>query len=472
MITRLKRNIINYKTIISIFFSFILYFVFLYIGVISYNHVDTHIYIYVYSIVMLFMCWIISEIFIKKDFVYLFSLYILVIPSQLFVVYSSIFAININGFIISFNFLFLFLLLLKYLILSNNKIKIKFDLILLHFFLIIFSLISLFKVHYFHIAVNGIIYSFLIPLLLTTVLYNIINNNRDLLFILKSINFTLFIYNIITFLFSSLNQIFPMFLSSRVYGIYLNPNYFGFAQIISAATALFLIFTYERKNNFYKITFIISTFGIFYSGSRGAILSFFIVCLILFNLYIKSFGVKVILFNIIIILFGIFWLCGYNYFNLSNIPGVSRFLEKGLESGRYSIWANTIDYIANNNLVFWGIGLGNFLYTTSKEIGWVSAHNSFLHLSTTIGLIGSLLFHIFIFSRVHLFRILAEQNLYINFAGVTILGIFIYMNVVSFVPLHFFRFTPLEFGTMDMHFISYFLWIFIALGYKMERLKE
>jgi hypothetical protein len=414
------------------------------------------------------MCWIVSETIFKNDFIYLFTLYILIIPAQFFVVSSGIFSINISVFKFSFSFIFLNLILFKYLIKHKKKIKIKIDVINLIFLMTIFSLISLFNAHHFHIAVNGIIYTLLVPLLLNIVLINIIKDKNDLFFLIKSINFTLFVYNFITFSLSISNSIFSVFSSNRIYGLYMNPVYFGFAQIISAAASLFLIFKYS--NIFYKITFILSLIGVFYSGSRGAIISVLVVCLILLNLYIKSFDMKFIIFNISIILLAIILLIGPNYIDFTNIQGISRFLEKGVESARYTIWKDSINYIMNNNLFVWGIGLGNFLYTTYDEIGWSSAHNSFLQMSTTIGFIGALFFHMFILFKINIINILLKKDIYSNFTGVVILGIFIYMNVVGFVPVFFARYDPLNFRTMDINFVSFFLWFFIALSYKIKKL--
>jgi hypothetical protein len=416
------RSFFSKYTISNLLISVFSFYILDFFGLINYNQTNIPL---PYIIALIILIWIILELIIKRNIQYFLLLYFFAIPIQNWIVSKGF--ININIFSISLNFTLIFWLILfsKTIIDCDFKIKkIDFKFYLIYFIIFFSSILSLINSKNIPIAINGVLYGVIVPIIIILTIFNNINKNKDIEDIYKLFSLVFLIYNIFTFLVSFSTFFLPQ-ISNRVIGVFNNPNDVVFVQIIVVAISIYFIL--YRYHKIYYLNLFISIAIILMSGSRSSIVILIVLFLIFIRRYIKSIKtfVSVNVSLLIVFIIVIF----YNDFIINNFILINRFLYKGLDSARFSTWQESIFFIIDNDLYFLGIGIGNYSFFNISDL--VHAHNSLLQIATTIGCFSSLLFHYLIVSKVKFKKIILRANLFYNLPSIIILTFLVFVNINS-----------------------------------------
>lgn len=240
--------------------------------------------------------------------------------------------------------------------------------------------------------------------LLLILVNHLISNPTILLYVLKIYTFGIFLLSVL-FLFGIGVDIDFTEGESRLIIFGENPNNIGIKAVIGAL--ILLSFILEQKFNIiYKIFMGLMLVPIFplisATASRGAVFTFFIGAAVMILLLKKNFKVKFL----IIILASIVGVLLFNYF-LSNEIFYTRFMQFVDEgkTGRNDIWEIAFGFFVDNP--FLGVGRSGFKPMMKETFGGaMGAHNAFLEILATTGLIGFIVFMIFYFRLL----ILAHNN--------------------------------------------------------------
>ena len=165
------------------------------------------------------------------------------------------------------------------------------------------------------------------------------------------------------------------------------------------------------------------------TGSRGALILFFLSMPLMIRYLIKSKKVTWISFVCAIFLCAVFLANSDIVSKANQLSVYKRFNILGLNLGRSMIWQNSVDLIKNERLFFSGLGAGVLLYDT--PVGSSDAHNSFLSLAITIGLMGSLLYLYILIRACNLKFLMDRKNLCRSFPGILALTSIVYMNTIG-----------------------------------------
>jgi O-antigen ligase len=183
------------------------------------------------------------------------------------------------------------------------------------------------------------------------------------------------------------------------FGPFVNRNHFaGFIGML-IPSGMGLALECKRTEKTLLITFLtlVMAIGLFYSLSRGGIISFFMsTALFLFLIMIKKGKRKALLYIFIFLFFLTFYLL-----HLGISPVTEMFISEGLSSGgRLLVWKGT--FKAFGDFMWFGTGLGTFRHVFPLyEAGGINAefhhaHNDYLQLLLEAGLIGTLFAFMFI----------------------------------------------------------------------------
>jgi len=155
----------------------------------------------------------------------------------------------------------------------------------------------------------------------------------------------------------------------------------------------------ESPNNYFYIEFLVTVFLLYKSQIKFAIISIstliltvsstgalVLISVILFTLFNKKYIMKLIPLVVIVILSGfILYLNNEFIYHLLNY----RFDRIMTGSGRIELWLYLLDYI--NESPFFGYGANTSRIILENLRGYQSAHNSFLDILLTTGVIGLLI---------------------------------------------------------------------------------
>jgi O-antigen ligase len=248
-------------------------------------------------------------------------------------------------------------------------------------------------------------------------LCQIINSERDFLYLIKSI---ILYFNLVIGV--SFLLLFPQFIESifspiRFYGFSKNPNQLASLGIVVP----FLIF-YLRQNkdiSFYytlfSIIIVILLAVVVKSDALFYALIFSGCAYTLLNFKNLKFEKKVFFFFIIIYIF-------FNYIYEALFSYVLKTNTEGDQSDvRYLLWNNALEGLLHSPIL--GFGPGSFSGLTGPFEG-AESHNTFIDLFTNVGLIGLLLFLFFLYRIFFKLYILNENFLLLTLLSITIFSVF------------------------------------------------
>jgi O-antigen ligase len=176
------------------------------------------------------------------------------------------------------------------------------------------------------------------------------------------------------------------------FGPFVNRNHF--AGLIGMIIPLGLGLSLEEKKMEKKLILIflslIMALGIFYSLSRGGIISFLFSMVFFIALVITRRHYRRYIHYLIIFLSGV--ICYLLYLGIS--PIVERFAQSGLSSeGRMLVWKATLKAFAD--FAWFGTGLGTFRYVfplyypEGLQSNFLYAHNDYLQFLLETGVVGA-----------------------------------------------------------------------------------
>lgn len=243
--------------------------------------------------------------------------------------------------------------------------------------------------------------------------------------ILKGFNITVYLFAVFFFVFYSEYLTYDyrsLHYSMGVsYSRLINPLIFGYIGLFGATlflSELFINKSIPRKN---ILMFLFSLFMLIFSGSRGPIISFFIVFLITLFLISRN-----LFRSIILILFFLFLLLLIlPYLDLSNYSIIDRFsvLTDNYQSGN-------INELGSNRGVIWKRAISQFVENPifgsgiEEKISKYVAHNAFIEAFTSTGILGGILFIIIVLrslkNALYLIKIKSKAS-FISFLYISIL---------------------------------------------------
>ncbi len=277
--------------------------------------------------------------------------------------------------------------------------------------------------------------------------------------IINIVNFYLLITGFKGFIYSFTNKhiLFGMSEWGRFYGMYYDPNYASVICGIAIFAAIYLFIL--EKNIVKKIPIIFTTFFqllyLIVSQSRSGLLSFMVGVLvfIIFCLikYIKRFNFKkVFMYSAVVIVIGFASLLTINIANKNyntnvidtkndskyNLPNLTQddkkvvnimkrrdIDKKDISNRRIDIWKSFFDIYKNNNYIF-GVGHSNIVEYAKDNIPstyivnnnfseFNTAHNIFIDVLTSQGIIGLLIFITMIIYEIYIIlknKIVSPKN--------------------------------------------------------------
>lgn len=187
--------------------------------------------------------------------------------------------------------------------------------------------------------------------------------------------------------------------SGRYFFLGENPNSYSARMVISVVITLFLLPTVSQKFRLVSLLLLPSQLIVIYlSGSRGALLMLSIAFMIFLFASKLTISSKT-LYSLLILVGLIGFVSFYGESNITEASGLERLLtlfESG-DSGREHLWSQTFSIFLDNPII--GVGQSGFTYEMMSRYGENrDAHNLFLFLLASGGLIGISLFLIFYLS--------------------------------------------------------------------------
>ncbi|WP_307069591.1 O-antigen ligase family protein [Alkalibacillus filiformis] len=362
---------------------------------------------------------------------------------------------SLLGLIINYSLIYWIVLISR--ILVNKRLKVDRKIIYINWVVLIFAIFSVINAERIDVAINGVIYGGIIPYAIFLVISNIVENRRDIHLVLNTIFVVMLIHSLTTIILETQNIIYIALENERFSGIFTNSNQLAVLLVIAILIALYL--NYQKFNTVYVVGIGVFIFLLLVTGSRGALLSLLVgMCLFLITIPITL--KRLILFCVYALLIIPFILNASYLAEFSTT--MSRFLDQGLNTPRVMIWDLTLEYINENNYMLWGTGIGNYYYNTFGQTGWTSAHNSLLNLATTLGVIGSVLYHYIIISHIKFKAIIKKDTLKV-LPLVLLISVLFFMNFVAYELVLFRRYDEILMN-MNTNGIVTHLWILLGLS--------
>jgi hypothetical protein len=208
-----------------------------------------------------------------------------------------------------------------------------------------------------------------------------------------------------------------------------NSNFIGAISIL----LLFHIFINklnDRSSILFIFCFIVSLLGVFFSSSRFAILFTFLLISIFFIINFKFYNFLLlfsILFSILFIIFLFNGFIGNQLIDEQFFHIISRMMNEDLFSDNRSNQLNFVFNVVYNNPLFFFLPIDVKL--TENILGVGFSDNSFLEISSYIGLLLSLLLSVIIFKRIN--------KLFGNFYMFFFVFLYFSFNIIIWLPFIF-----------------------------------
>lgn len=452
---------LNINTLMSIALSITFFLLFIILGAIELK--GSLLLIILYGFSHLFLLWTIFEITLKKIYQYSLFLLFMGIPLQNWLVRTeNAWNFTLHPIVINYISVVMLILIISFLHSHKKNIRINYKTSLIFSAVLTIAIISLLNSKNVYITTNGILYGLIVPFLVYFLTINLVRKKRDMIVLYQGIVISLFIYNIVNYILEGT----LLGHSNRLSGIFGNPNFYAPILLVSAFLSLFLLYYFKVNQKkisiIYLMSFILSLYLLLSVGSRTVFVTF-LIGLILFYFQLPNTNKKITVPLILSIAF----IIGFMYFDLGSIVQDSSFstikrllltYETGLSNARSEIWSDSLNYIIENNLMITGVGFGVLLF---DEIGWTTSHNSFLYLSMTIGIIGSILYHYIIIKNINISR-LFKRNLDMNISGIIIVILFIQMSITGYRIL-LYSTSEIQ-PNMSVHLDVIYLWLLIGIS--------
>ena len=465
-------NLFQTKSILSLAFASIILVLFNYLGFI----VLSGGYFIVVALSNLFIIWTLFECLFKREISYLVFLYFLAIPLENWMIRMDR-SLEIIIFPFFINYSFIFISFLFYRILKRRKISISIEHILLFFIVLFFSILSTLSSKNYLITINGIVYGLILPFIIYIIVLNIVKRKEDIINILECIVFSLFFYNIFNVLVEFAGIVTGAFGNQRISGIFGNANFYSPILIVSTLVSLFLILYYRKTYRLYKpifiATFVLSVFLLLSIGSRGSFIFFVLGSLLVIAQYITSINKKIFIFLFMLIVISTLYLTiDFSTFlqesNFATFKRLYYFQDSSFEEPRLMIWKNAIDFIVTENTLFRGTGFGILMY---EEIGRSTPHSSPLHLAISIGIFGSLAYHILIVYSIYTGRHL-KNIITINIVSIVIIALMLNMVFSGYRILLYIPDGNITIPSMNAHLDVILLWVFIGIANASNKINQ
>lgn len=415
------------KTIFTVMFSLLFYIVLRLLGM---GPEKSGL---LYQFASIFMIWTILECIVKKDIFYLIFIWLIAFPFYQWFVNRSMdhLSFRIFGIIINYNCVFIIVLFSN--LLKNKDYKLAmadYKTNTAFFGCLVVAIISIAYTSNRNVAINSILYAFIIPYVVLIIIINILEKSEDVIKLLKIIFYALLFHNIQTLFLQSAGLIHKAFATERYQGVFGNPNIYANIVLYSALTSFFFIFYYSQRRIFYILSLGLSVFMLVMSGSRGVLLCF-ILSILFFAICLRSSKKVIWIFFVIGLCFVTFMTVDKSIIQqlfIKTSVGL-RFYNQGIDSERFFLWQQCITLIKEKVLIFKGLGAGVLFYDTT--LGKSTAHSLFLTLAISIGLIGSALYHYIIIRNINLKLMFSKRSLYGSFPSIIIFSSIFFMNVVG-----------------------------------------
>lgn len=225
-----------------------------------------------------------------------------------------------------------------------------------------------------------------------------------------------------------------------LFGHTFDPNIVSAIILLGIMTSLEEAFQAEsgKERSFLLFVVVFNFIGIFYTGSRGGLISSVIACSVSLLLEMKKhnnrkFVRKIILFTAIACLVVIPLLPASileTRFSIENILGFNEYTAGA--HNRYSIWISSLKLIPERPLL--GFGVGNFLQAITRVyFRSCASHNLVILLTIETGLLGLCIFVSYLWSIMKRVKNVALYTTY----GL-LLGVFVISLTLDSLPYKFF----------------------------------
>ena len=351
---------------------------------------------------------------------------LLVSPSFLFP-YVFLKSIVFKIIVLLASFLFLFLLFKNKLYkLYKNWMVISFSL-----FLLILPILSIFSINFNESLwggferMEGVFYYFYLFLFLLILLY-ILRDNKTWKNIFISITISNILISSLAILQKFNINIGIMEYAGRIGGTLGNAAYLSSVLLFGLIFLSFFFYRYKKYRIFSSIAIILNIIAIFISATRGSLLALFFVILLslLFSIFKKGFlekKKKIILSSILIIfvlfISSIFIFKDFEVIkkveSLRRISNIS--LSDSTSASRLVIWKYSFDSFIDKPIFGWGLenfddSFNKYYDNTISEEWFDRAHNNYLDILITGGIISLLIYLIFIFFVFKLIYFLYKEE--------------------------------------------------------------
>ncbi len=194
--------------------------------------------------------------------------------------------------------------------------------------------------------------------------------------------------------------------SGRFFMLGENPNSYSTRFVIGTILTLYILISnkIKQKNKFWLVLFLpFLLIQIYISGSRGSIVMLILGLLLLFFNVKMTFNKKLlsIFILILIIIIGSIFLPKIKNLDVSTKERLVETIKEKDTSGRTNIWGEAFELFLDKPLLGYGEN-GYFKEMETKYGEERDTHNLFLYLLCSGGLVGLLLFLVFIFSSFKL----------------------------------------------------------------------
>jgi O-antigen ligase len=298
---------------------------------------------------------------------------------------------------------------------------------------------------------------FILPLLFSYILYNILENETDIekvfLAIYSSASFVAFVsffykvFGLVTF-------------DSRLSAFYQSPNYLAMYLAPGVLLGFYFLNHFFKKNHskwvkiFFTVSFILILSALFFTYSYGAWLAVFVSMIFVsfFRVSGKQLTVTLVFTLTLLVVFFAFQINSQKFSNLIH------FSERSSLSSRLMIWQVGRKLLWDNPI--WGIGPGNFQnkylslqYLFPPYLEWAvpQPHNLFLAFWLQSGIFGLIGFLFLLFSVFYdLLRKIFNDPI-----RMALLSLFVYTFLHGLIDTPFWK-----------NDLALLFWVFIALNFK------
>lgn len=463
MFKKIYQSLVMFQTIVNSIIALLTYVILTYFDLINFEEISALKELY--HVCLFLFIWSLIECLTKKDNFYILFLYLLMFPIQQWFVLKGV-TLGFYFFIIliNYNFIFLSAFLIKIILKKKYKLKIvSSSRVLLPFYgCLLFAVSSIINSSNFYLSVNGVIYGLIVPFILFIIIFNILNEKKDINLIFEAILFTLLFHSVFTLILEATDLVYVGFGSGKYRGIF--GSTLDLPPLLLIAILISLHLNFYNYKPLYVIAFFISVFLMLMTGSRGGLFCFLISMLLwVFSTPFNNRKLMKSLIATIAVIIVLLLLDVENFLETTKLIALSRAYSRTIETYRYLIWEETIHYLKDNVLILFGIGIGNYYYTP-VIIGVPNAHNAFLQLATTIGLLGSILYHYIIIKQIRVIKLIFIKNPLINTPNIILIVLLLYINTVAYEIIFHMREEYLI-RSINTHIGTTYLWLILGITY-------